>query len=263
MNYSIDIVKIGGSIITKKENYKHIVKESITLIADILVKSEQNYIIVHGAGSYGHVIAKKYQIKTGYDSREQITGVVKIRSDMNELNSIIVETFVEKGINAIGMQTSAMVVKNNIGDYSTFIEPLLNTLKLGIIPVLYGDVIFDTKNGFTILSGDSLCTLLAQKMNAKRVIFLTDVDGIYGKRTPTEDYHLLDVIEKAALDSIELEILTNTDKIDVTGEMDGKIKEIKEMSNYVDEVIIVNGLLPERVLAVLKNEPTICSKIVK
>ena len=57
------LMKLGGSVITnKKSQTPKCRRENITRIAEIISKSNKKIIIVHGAGSYAHPLAKKYKI---------------------------------------------------------------------------------------------------------------------------------------------------------------------------------------------------------
>jgi len=69
------ILKIGGSILTKKDapesevdsvNLKRIALE----IKKSLDNSSKELVIVHGAGSFGHPPAKKYKIGQAFDKDE-------------------------------------------------------------------------------------------------------------------------------------------------------------------------------------------------
>ena len=49
----------------------------------------------------------------------------------------------------------------------------------GKIPVLHGDVVNDAEQGCAILSGDTLVECLTEEFKPKRVVFVSDVDGIF------------------------------------------------------------------------------------
>ena len=52
-------------ITDKESNTPKIRQDALNQIAEILKNSKKKIIIVHGAGSYGHPIAKKYGIAEG------------------------------------------------------------------------------------------------------------------------------------------------------------------------------------------------------
>ena len=54
------ILKFGGSLITdKKSEIPKVRNRALEKISSVLRNKKKNMIIVHGAGSYGHPIAKK------------------------------------------------------------------------------------------------------------------------------------------------------------------------------------------------------------
>jgi len=53
------------------------------------------------------------------------------------------------------------------------------------VPVLHGDACLDEVQGASILSGDTLMTLLAQELRPRLVVFVTDVPGVFD-RPPEE-----------------------------------------------------------------------------
>jgi len=70
MNTSTEpvILKLGGSAITDKGAYEGIVKEADLLrIAREVSGFKGKMIIVHGAGSFGHIYAKKYGLDRTFD----------------------------------------------------------------------------------------------------------------------------------------------------------------------------------------------------
>ena len=62
------IIKFGGALITEKESRKVFRPDTISAIAPILsnvVNSGMDLIIVHGAGSFGHIDAKSGDLSRG------------------------------------------------------------------------------------------------------------------------------------------------------------------------------------------------------
>ncbi|MEM4221902.1 MAG: hypothetical protein QW097_00515 [archaeon] len=57
----MQIIKLGGSVITDKKTYLSFREPVVKNIAKVLKKawdSGENFILVHGAGSFGHIKAK-------------------------------------------------------------------------------------------------------------------------------------------------------------------------------------------------------------
>ena len=69
------ILKFGGSLITDKaSNIPRTNDSKLKAIGRILNQNKYNIIIVHGAGSFGHPIAKKYNIAEGIETIKKSRG---------------------------------------------------------------------------------------------------------------------------------------------------------------------------------------------
>ena len=259
----IEIIKIGGSVITDKRNYKTLLTKKLKrIIEEISLSSDRPRIIIHGAGSFGHIVAKKYDIVNGFKKTEQIKGIIKIREDMTELTKNIVSLLNEKNLKAISFQTSAITFKNQeTGGIEIFVEPIKKTLEIDLIPVLSGDIIFSENRSFSIISGDQLIEILTHFFEVERVVFCSDIDGLLVYDEKNEQL-LIEEIEYSKLDTINIAKIKKTEKIDVTGEMNNKFNIIRKLSDKVNEVVLVNGLIEGRLRSVLNNEKTICTKII-
>ena len=66
---NINIIKLGGSVITDKTSYRKIRKENLSQICKQLLNSNIPYILIHGAGSFGHIIAEKHSIQDGFENK--------------------------------------------------------------------------------------------------------------------------------------------------------------------------------------------------
>ena len=130
-------------------------------------------------------------------------------------------------------------------------------------PVLYGDICFEENNSFTILSGDTLINLLSQELSINRVIFVTDVDGLWGEEPESDETFLIEKATISELQDLKFVEIINDQTIDVTGNMTGKISSIFHMLNNVEKVQIVNGLVKNRLLRLLNNEEIKCTTLTK
>jgi isopentenyl phosphate kinase len=165
---------------------------------------------------------------------------------MVELNKIIMYDLLNAKVPAFGISPSSFIISENkrITNFNTkIIETLLES---GMIPVLYGDAVLDNKQRFAILSGDQLIVEMALRLKADKIIFGSDVDGVYTANP--KNVHDARLIENFSLkqldDLIKIGDPLNTD---VTGGMLGKIIESKEAVKAGIEVILVNASEPKRV----------------
>ena len=59
------VIKWGGGLITHKDQLCTVKLEIIRSLAEVCSKISKKLVIVHGAGSFGHLKAKKYRLAEG------------------------------------------------------------------------------------------------------------------------------------------------------------------------------------------------------
>lgn len=232
------VVKAGGSAITDKRKYAKARLPVIQRLASELSSAKESIVLVNGAGSFGHTMAKKYDLASGYREESQRGGVCRTKNDVLRLNMIMVEALMRKGIHAVSISPSSCFMCDNGRIEDSYLPPIYRMLELGFVPSLYGDVVFDRKMGFCILSGDQIAVYLALKLGAEKLILATDVDGLYDcDPKKSKNARLYDNITYSQLEGITRHA---TDVGDVTGGMAGKLWEIMSLSGKGIETDIVN-----------------------
>jgi isopentenyl phosphate kinase len=239
------IIKLGGSVITNKnkaftpklENIKrltHEIKVSLKLYKGDL-------IVVHGSGSFGHTLASKYQTQRGIIDSASFFGLTRVADTAIAINRIVMREFIKFGLNAVSFAPLSFILSEKGDVRSLFLEPIKKALELGFVPVLYGDVVFDTsKRGFCIFSGEKTITALLDKLKSNyqkvRVVYCADTDGVYdskGKTVPIIDFKIFAKLSKT---------VNRSDFPDVTGGMLHKVKEsLKMVKERKIECYIING----------------------
>ncbi len=251
MKLIMQILKLGGSVITHKDEYFSPNTENIKRLAEEISHAEGKLIIVHGAGSFGHPVAKKYNISDGLKTSDQLIGFSETHQSMTRLNQIIVDTLLEAGVPAFGISASSMLVTKGKRLIDIDLSIVKGCLELGLVPVMYGDAVLDTEQGIAILSGDQMIVRLAIDLNAERVIFGSDVDGIFTSNPKLDSEAKL--IEKLSLSHMTAEVGAST-TTDVTGGMRGKLKEAEEAVEAGTEVVFLNANAENRVRKALLGE---------
>lgn len=227
------IVKLGGSIITDKSRYRIFRKRTTELIIKEISRLEDSMIIVHGGGSFGHIMAKEYGIPGSISEKRKI-GASIIHKDMVDLNQMVVPILIESGISAISIPPSSIVSYEN-ASYEIF----GSYLESGMTPVSFGDVFLSGPGHIGIYSGDRLMLDLASRFKPSRAVFISDVDGLYDKNPKIHR-------EAKLLTSIYDDATFESSVADVTGGIKGKIDIIKRMKEFVPEIYIMNGAEPGR-----------------
>ena len=58
------IVKLGGSVITRKDRYRSFRRAVTRRLAREIADSGEQVVLVHGAGSFGHLVASRHNLDT-------------------------------------------------------------------------------------------------------------------------------------------------------------------------------------------------------
>ena len=245
------IIKVGGCLITDKSssepkvNYNNLNRIAIEL-SRAYKELGCSMIVIHGAGSYGHPIVKRTGIDEGIKNERQLIDFAETQRLQNEFNSVVCKSLINEGLPAFPFQASASSVMSDKRLVKINAEVIKGIIKLRMIPVLYGVPAFDKKQGCSILSGDQLMTYLGREFKADKLIFATDVLGVYTS-DPKKDKNakLINYINKDSLKQINLSDGVNTD---VTGGMLGKVYELIGFKAQ-----IINGLVKDNVYKALKG----------
>lgn len=253
------IIKIGGSIITDKTKPQTFKQTIMDGLSKQIKKAGKKLILVHGAGSFGHILAEKYELNKGYKRYDQIKGFSLTHEKVQTLNSYVLKSLHKSDVPAVSISPHSVVKLNNRKveriDFQVFEE----YLEKQFIPVTFGDVVLDKKLGFSICSGDLLIMTLAKYFKPEKIIFVIDEDGLYTSNPKIDKKAKL--IEKAKAKDLE-KLSTTLDKhADVTGGMRGKINVIKEISRNGFNTVLVNGNKPDRVYKLLVGEDAISTTI--
>jgi len=252
------VLKLGGSVVTDKEKKLTPNLPAIERLAKEISRANvSSLVLVHGGGSFGHPVAEQYGLAEGYRDSSQVMGFSITHQAMTKLNKLIVDSLINHNIPAVEVQPSSCVV-TKAGRIQTMEDrPLRKMLEMGFVPVLYGDTVFDSENGFAVLSGDQLVSSLAMNLDARRIVVGVDVDGLFTGDPKTDSSARL--IQHITLEGLKnLEPLIEGSKVtDVTGGMLGKMFELKPAVEHGIPTIIVNATEPNRVYKALKGEKVV------
>ena len=252
------VLKLGGSVITVKERPFTSNKEAIMRLAEEIKRSDvENLIVIHGGGSFGHPLAKQYRLREGYKDSSQIMGFSKTHQAMVTLNKMVVDALLDQNVSAVSLQPSSCIITKSGRIHIMEKRPMVRLLKMGFVPVLYGDVVFDLDLGFSILSGDQLVTTLAELFGSNSVVVGVDVDGLY-TADPKDDASA-ELIQSITLKELEglKDNIGETKVTDVTGGMLGKIRELIPAVEQGTTVTIVNAAKQGNIQKALKGESVV------
>ena len=265
------LIKLGGAAITDK-NREYTLKEDI--IKQVMSEIRQSGItpvIIHGAGSFAHIIAKDYDLSSGKSDNieldKQISAISRIRLSMMKLTSYIANEGIKFGLDPFPIAISSTLVSDGPDKQAHItLESVGYALKNKMVPILHGDMAFDIKNLFRVISGDRIIKLLAEHFMNKgrkvRVIFGSNTDGLFDK-DPNE-YDDAKLIAKILPKQIKqyLETAGGSAGIDVTGGMYGKLKSIERIVKMGIEVNLVNICESDRLLKKIRRDDVISSEFI-
>jgi isopentenyl phosphate kinase len=146
---------------------------------------------------------------------------------------------ISAGLNPYSMPPSVFTAGHR--PLAAKIKQISVVAKSKVMPVTFGDVVHMQGAKYSILSGDALMTILAKALRPSKVIFATNVDGIYKDMAGRE---LLPEIRVAGKKSIAF---SKGPAADVTGGMQRKVTEAFKIASYGMDVLMVNGLVPGRI----------------
>ena len=200
------IVKLGGAAITVKDGDPDTpdLDALITCcgtIADAVnthgwsdTRQFLKVIVVHGAGSFGHPQAKEYGVANGGDvggNAKLKEGIEKTKTSVRKLCKLVCDQLSEQNVMTGPIGSDRVAPISPYGKFFTVGKKLNRNLSrggfdevraavmAGKVPVLHGDVVRDSEQGCAILSGDTLVECLTEEFKPKRVVFISDVEGIF------------------------------------------------------------------------------------
>ncbi|SFG13319.1 N-acetylglutamate kinase [Lachnospiraceae bacterium C7] len=249
-NGKIIVVKYGGSAMLD-ENLKSQVIQDVALLKLVGFKP----IIVHGGGKE----ISKWVNKTGMKP-EFVNGFRKTDKDtmeivemvLNKVNKSLVQLMEQIGVKAIGISgkdASLLKVEKKysegkdigfVGDIKeTNPEVIYDLLEKDFLPIICPvgmDGEYDTYN----INADDAACAIAESVNAEKLVFLSDIEGVY--QDPDDPDSLIS----------ELKISEAKKMIDdgsITGGMIPKINNcIEATNNGVSRVHILDGRIPHCML---------------
>lgn len=239
------LLKLGGSLITDKKQARTLRRETLARLAGEIAaavhqRPSLKLVVGHGAGSFAHVSAKRYGTRQGVRGKEQWQGFAEVWWDAAVLNRLVVNAFREVGLPAIALPPSAAVVAKDGQVERWDLGPLQAALEAALIPVIHGDVIFDSLRGGTILSTEDLFSHLALQLHPGRMLLAGIEPGVWQdfpsrttiipKITPQNFQELMPVISGSAA-------------TDVTGGMLDKVKQCVALSQELPgmEILIFSA----------------------
>ncbi|MFX1367450.1 MAG: isopentenyl phosphate kinase [Promethearchaeota archaeon] len=270
MTKDLTVIKLGGSLLTdKKKPYTYrekilnaVAREIGECLDEGLI---QSLILLHGVGSYGHPPVLEHNLHKGFLGPEQLLPLSKTQESVATLRHIIVKELQNAGIPVCLMYPSSMVTAEKMRMTNYFLDPLKGFVSVGMVPLLGGDILIDSVMGWSVGSGDQLAVIIASEFGAKRLIFASDVAGVFESdpKINPEATHI-ETVDLNQLDAT-LEQMGTSEAVDASGKMRGKLKSLTPAIPAIKKGLEV-GLLSMMEYGSLKTylqgRPTAATRIV-
>ncbi len=241
MDKEITVIKLGGSLLTDKstpyklrDNIGDIGRELRECMDTDLIES---LVLIHGVGSFGHPPVLEHELYKGFKDESQLIYLTKTQNIVNNYRLTLAKNLHDAGIPVNLMHPSSMVLgeKMAVKDYN--FKSLKGFLSLGMIPFLGGDLMYDDVMGFSVCSGDQLAVVISKELGAKRLIYATDVEGVFTedpKSNPNAN-----AINEININTLEglIQNMKESGTLDASGRMVGKLNSILKA-----KALITNGL---------------------
>ena len=245
----VTIVKLGGSAITNKT--LDCTPDVGTIQSSIRQLSSYRapLVLLHGAGSYGHPIVRRAHLHEGLRSKSQLRAIAETELFLDQLSRIIQVSLLRENRPFVPLKPMSFLTMRNGRIDNLFIEPLIRAIEVGMIPIIHGDLAFDSKRGVSVISADQLASRLGRELKAACVLFGCDVDGVF-KDDPksARQSERISIVDKNNARQILTRLRKDASR-DVTGGIYGKVREALALSRKGHTCFIFNlrkkGLLTE------------------
>ena len=240
------IMKWGGGLISDKSTLCTPFIDRITALSDCvknLVVLGHDVIIVHGAGSFGHLRAREFRLAEGnIPDFDQESAIDQVRSDMDTLHDLVTSSLVPLPTHSHPPRDFALNTGASFdGDLGRFLMPGTH--------ITFGDVVeCEPPQEFGILSGDDLMLRLSIELpDVTHVIFaMGDTPGLMTNPGPTG--------ELISIWNSQIGFAgKHSEEFDVTGGIFLKAERAEAISKHVDHVWFIDGVHPNRILDIVQN----------
>lgn len=248
-------LKLGGSLITDKTQPRTPRREVISRLArEIAAARRENpdlrLILGHGSGSFGHVIAHRHATQQGVRTAAQWLGFAEVWQEARLLNQIVIESLVEAGVPVLGYPPSAGVITDQQKVVTWDLAPMRAALAAGLVPLVNGDVAFDTNLGGAIVSTEEAFRFLAMQFQPNRILLAGIEPGVW------QDFpdctSIVAAITPGSLAQVQ-EGLRGSAAVDVTGGMKEKVNLMLALAEAIPGLgaLIFSGDVQGQVQAAL------------
>ncbi len=237
------IVKLGGSVITRKREVERLRPKVLARLAREVVEGsrEARVVLLHGAGSFGHPGARRFGLarppEPGGSAAHRIRGAAIVATEVRRLHLGVLQALVRAGgaPASVPISTHAHSREGVLADLES--RPFSEALERGGLPVSFGDVVPDAVWGSSILSADTIARALVPALRPVRVLFVSDVPGVLEGR-PGGARTVVPEVTREVADALRASPRTP----DVTGGIRGKAEAMLAIAAAGTDAALISGL---------------------
>jgi isopentenyl phosphate kinase len=251
-------LKLGGSLITDKLSPRtarlKVIQRLCTEIDTALIENPGLKILLgHGSGSFGHFSGNKYGTREGVRTIREWRGFAEVWQDASTLNHLVMDALHQAGVPAVAFPPSYGVSSKGRSIQSWNLDPIQKALEKQLVPVVYGDVVFDDSLGGTILSTEDLFIYLAAHIIPTRILLAGHDPGVW------EDYPECTRLYEQLRPSDRVKLrgkISQSAATDVTGGMADKVNLILDLISDQPalKALIFSGEEPGSILQALVGD---------
>jgi isopentenyl phosphate kinase len=209
-------------------------------------------LLGHGSGSFGHVHGAQHGTRQGVHTAGQWHGFAQVGAAASRLNELVMAALLQAGVPALSLQPSASALCEDGQIVELAVQPVQRALRAGLLPVVFGDVAFDTLRGGTIISTEEVMMSLAETLRPSWLLLAGETPGVLDLNG-----QVVPLITTANLAEIA-PALGGSRGTDVTG---GMASKVRSMLNLVAaqpqmQIRIFSGLEPDLVQQTLLTPQT-------
>ncbi len=238
----IAVVKLGGSVLTRKrESEKLRPKVLARLAREVAEVRTHRIVLLHGAGGFGHPGAVRFGLSLppngSASPTERIRGAAIVSAEVRRLHLAVLRALVDAGARpwSVPMATHAEQEEGRLAHID--LDPIDRALAGGFVPVSFGDVVPDRVWGSSILSADTIAVELAERLRPDRVVFVSDVPGVYSPGAAGRRH-----VVRELTDEVYSALAPAPGAPDATGGIRGKVAAMRAIARRGVNAGLISGL---------------------
>jgi glutamate 5-kinase len=242
------VVKVGTNVMTNRDNkiVRPVLKELVRQIAELYERDIMTILVSSGSVIAGKEVLGKSNIKNKTQKRQVYSAIGQPR--MMRLYYNIFHDY--------GMKCAQVLPTKRDFSPGVHRQNMINCceglLAEGVIPIANeDDAVSVTMSMFS--DNDELASLIAQLINADKLIILTDIDGVFNGHPDAEDSDLISYIEPS--DNLDKYIKdSNKSEGEGRGGMGSKLDYAQQAASNNIPTYIANGKKDNTIIDIIDGK---------